>query len=105
MKPQRHAAILDLVRAQRISSQEVLRERLAERGFEVAQATLSRDVRETNAQMQAVIAKASTGDGNVARILNDSTLYLRLNTVLARVDSLTQDLKKNPRKYFNLKIF
>ena len=66
---------------------------------------LSRDVRETNAQMQAVIAKASTGDGNVARILNDSTLYLRLNTVLARVDSLTQDLKKNPRKYFTLKIF
>ena len=46
MKPQRHAAILDLVRIQRIPSQEVLRERLAERGFEVAQATLSRDIRE-----------------------------------------------------------
>ncbi len=46
VKPQRHAAILDLVRTQRISSQEVLRERLAERGFEVAQATLSRDIRE-----------------------------------------------------------
>lgn len=46
MKPQRHAAILDLVRVQRIPSQEVLRERLAARGFEVAQATLSRDIRE-----------------------------------------------------------
>jgi transcriptional regulator of arginine metabolism len=46
VKPQRHAAILDLVRTQRISSQEVLRERLAQRGFEVAQATLSRDIRE-----------------------------------------------------------
>lgn len=45
MKPQRHAAILDLVRTQRIPSQEVLREQLAERGFEVAQATLSRDIR------------------------------------------------------------
>jgi transcriptional regulator of arginine metabolism len=45
VKPQRHAAILDLVRTQRISSQEVLRERLAQRGFEVAQATLSRDIR------------------------------------------------------------
>jgi transcriptional regulator of arginine metabolism len=43
--PKRHAAILDLVRTQRISSQEVLRERLAQRGFEVAQATLSRDIR------------------------------------------------------------
>ncbi|HEV2129501.1 MAG TPA: arginine repressor [Longimicrobiaceae bacterium] len=45
-KPQRHAAILDLVRSQRVSSQEVLRELLSARGFEVAQATLSRDLRE-----------------------------------------------------------
>ncbi|HET6231773.1 MAG TPA: arginine repressor [Longimicrobiaceae bacterium] len=46
MKPQRHAAILDLVRGQRVSSQEVLRELLNARGIEVAQATLSRDIRE-----------------------------------------------------------
>ena len=46
MKPQRHSAILDLVRSRRIPSQEVLREMLAEDGFDVAQATLSRDIRE-----------------------------------------------------------
>jgi transcriptional regulator of arginine metabolism len=46
VKPQRHAVILELVREQRIPSQEVLRERLAQRGIEVAQATLSRDIRE-----------------------------------------------------------
>jgi transcriptional regulator of arginine metabolism len=46
LKPQRHAAILDLVRGQRVSSQEVLRELLNARGIEVAQATLSRDIRE-----------------------------------------------------------
>ncbi len=45
-KPQRHAAILELVRSRRVPSQEVLRELLSERGFEVAQATLSRDLRE-----------------------------------------------------------
>lgn len=38
--------ILDLVRDGRITSQEALRERLLERGIEVAQATLSRDIRE-----------------------------------------------------------
>ena len=38
--------ILELVREHRINSQEVLRERLAQRGIEVAQATLSRDIRE-----------------------------------------------------------
>jgi transcriptional regulator of arginine metabolism len=46
VKPQRHSSILNLVRSNRISSQEVLRELLADRGFEVAQATLSRDIRE-----------------------------------------------------------
>ncbi|HET7275033.1 MAG TPA: hypothetical protein VFI91_07615 [Longimicrobiaceae bacterium] len=46
MKPQRHAAILDVVRVERVSSQEMLRELLGMRGFDVAQATLSRDVRE-----------------------------------------------------------
>lgn len=46
MKTQRHAAILDLVRARRVPSQEVLRELLCERGIDVAQATLSRDIRE-----------------------------------------------------------
>lgn len=45
-KRERHAAILDLVREHRIASQEHLRELLAERGFEVTQATLSRDIRE-----------------------------------------------------------
>lgn len=46
MKPQRHAVILDLVRTRRVPSQEVLRELLCERGIDVAQATLSRDIRE-----------------------------------------------------------
>ena len=46
MKPQRHSAILELVRSERVPSQEVLREHLAQRGIEVAQATLSRDIRE-----------------------------------------------------------
>ena len=46
LKPQRHSEILDIVRHLRVPSQEVLRERLAQRGFDVAQATLSRDIRE-----------------------------------------------------------
>ncbi len=46
MKPQRHAAIVELVRERRVPSQEVLRELLSGRGIEVAQATLSRDIRE-----------------------------------------------------------
>jgi transcriptional regulator of arginine metabolism len=45
-KQQRLAAIAELVQSHRVASQEHLRELLAERGFDVAQATLSRDIRE-----------------------------------------------------------
>jgi transcriptional regulator of arginine metabolism len=46
MKTRRQAAILRVVRDRRIGSQDELREALAERGFVVTQATLSRDIRE-----------------------------------------------------------
>lgn len=45
-KPERHAAIRELIASHRVSSQEHLRELLAQRKVEVAQATLSRDIRE-----------------------------------------------------------
>lgn len=45
-KTKRHAAILRLVRDHAIPSQERLRELLAKDGFDVTQATLSRDIRD-----------------------------------------------------------
>ena len=46
MKARRQAAILDIVGRDAIHSQEALRQRLKTRGFDVTQATLSRDVKE-----------------------------------------------------------
>lgn len=66
---------------------------------------LSREFSETNRQVQEVIGKVSSGNGNAARILNDSTIYLQLNQTMKRLDSLMIDLKANPRKYINLRIF
>lgn len=66
---------------------------------------LSREVNATNARVQAVIEKANTGPGTVGRLLNDPALYARMDTTLKRVDSLMIDLKANPRKYINLRIF
>lgn len=45
-KHARHAAIREIVREGRYASQEELREALAEKHFDVTQATLSRDIRE-----------------------------------------------------------
>ena len=45
-KRDRHAAILDVIREEHVTSQEALRELLVERDIDVTQATLSRDIRE-----------------------------------------------------------
>lgn len=45
-KRERQRQILDVIRSHRVSSQESLRELLIDRGTEVTQATLSRDLRE-----------------------------------------------------------
>jgi transcriptional regulator of arginine metabolism len=46
MKSRRQAAILEIVEREEVTSQEQLRQRLRERGFEATQATLSRDIRD-----------------------------------------------------------
>lgn len=46
MKPYRQAAILAIVGQEAIHSQEALRQRLQTQGFDVTQATLSRDIKE-----------------------------------------------------------
>ena len=46
MKQERHSAIRELVAGALIGSQDELRRRLVKRGFEVTQATLSRDMHE-----------------------------------------------------------
>ena len=45
-KQERQAVILDLVKSNRVTSHEALRELLEEGGIQVTQATLSRDIRE-----------------------------------------------------------
>jgi len=56
-KTRRHAAILHLVREHAIPNQERLRELLVRGGFDVAQATLSRDIRDLG------LIKAPDSDG------------------------------------------
>lgn len=56
MKGTRHGVILDVIARESISSQEMLRQRLHDRGVDVTQATLSRDLKELG-----VVKRASDG--------------------------------------------
>jgi transcriptional regulator of arginine metabolism len=46
MKTRRQAVLLELIDQEALPSQEVLRRRLLQRGFEATQATISRDIKE-----------------------------------------------------------
>jgi len=67
-KPERQEAILRLITSHAVGSQEELRRLLEEQGWQVTQATLSRDLRELG------LVRAQTDDG--ARYVHPETLGL-----------------------------
>src|SRR3954469_15874802 len=82
-KSERQAAILEMVELHAIASQEELKQLLTSRGWQVTQATLSRDLRELG------IVRASTDDG--ARYVRPERLAdetkPRLDTLLPQLFS------------------
>ena len=59
----------------------------------------------TSRELGSVVAKVNNGTGTAGMLVNDTLLYANLRNAVARIDSLTADIKKNPRKYINLEIF
>ena len=68
-------------------------------------AAFTDSLRGTAQQLNAVLAKANSGDGTMGKLLNDPGLYYDLRRLTTRLDSLTLDFKQHPRKYINLEIF
>ncbi|MCC6928050.1 MAG: MCE family protein [Gemmatimonadaceae bacterium] len=68
-------------------------------------ATLTGELKSTTDRLNTVLGKVEKGDGTAAMLLNDPGLYQDLRRVLTRMDSLTADFKKNPKRYINLEIF
>lgn len=68
-------------------------------------AKLTEDLRGTTARVNALLAKADSGQGTIGRLMNDPGLYQDLRRLTTRLDSLTLDFKANPKKYVNLSIF
>jgi phospholipid/cholesterol/gamma-HCH transport system substrate-binding protein len=65
--------------------------------------TLTQLLDSTAMEIHQVVAKADSGNGTAAKLLNDPTVYNDLHQSLLRLDSLLADVKKNPGRYLNLK--
>ncbi len=68
-------------------------------------AVLTADFRQTSAKLDSIVAKANSGTGSVGLALNDPGAYNDVRALIQHMDSLLADVKKNPRRYINLRIF
>ena len=68
-------------------------------------AEMSTQLRETSGKLDAILAKVESGNGSAAKLLNDPGVYNDTRALLQRMDSLLADMKKNPKRYFNVRIF
>ena len=68
-------------------------------------ARLSAGLDSTNTQIRGLLTMAQHGNGTIGKLLSDSLLYSDLRHSVQQLDSLVADLKKNPKKYINLRIF
>lgn len=59
----------------------------------------------TNAAMRKLLVQIQGGNGTLGKLASDSMLYSDMRHLMQRADSLLADIKANPRKYINLKIF
>jgi phospholipid/cholesterol/gamma-HCH transport system substrate-binding protein len=68
-------------------------------------AGLTSDLQQTSGRLNGLLAKVDSGGGTAGKLINDPGVYNDLHTVLARLDSLTADLKNNPKRYINVHLF
>lgn len=66
---------------------------------------LATDLRTTTTRLNSVLGKLEGSEGSAGMLMNDAGMYRDVRGLLQRLDSLTADFQKNPRKYIKLSIF
>lgn len=65
----------------------------------------SADLQTASTRFNSVLTKVESGDGTMAKLINDPGLYNDIRRIATRVDSLMLDLMANPRKYLKFSVF
>jgi phospholipid/cholesterol/gamma-HCH transport system substrate-binding protein len=66
---------------------------------------LTASLNTTTVRLDSVMMLVQKGDGTIGKLLRDPSVYNNLQDLLARTDSLLADLKANPKRYINLRVF
>lgn len=74
----------------------------------IAKAKLGTTIRETNMSLNSlskILKSIENGEGSAGLLIKDDKLYRNLETSTKNLNSLIEDIKLNPKKYINVKIF
>lgn len=66
---------------------------------------LTTELQTASTRFNSVLTKVESGDGTMAKLINDPGLYNDIRRIATRVDSLMLDLMSNPRKYLKFSVF
>ena len=67
-------------------------------------ATLT-EMEKASSNIQAITEKILQEDNSLNKLITEKELYENLLNATANLDSLLKDIKKNPKKYFKIKVF
>ena len=59
----------------------------------------------TSQALVGLLADLQSGEGSAGKLLRDEQLYDRTNSLLMSVEELVRDIKANPKRYINVKVF
>ena len=59
----------------------------------------------TSQRANHLVGGIERGEGNIGKLMKDTLLYSDLRRLVTQADSVLADLKANPKKYMNLRIF
>lgn len=66
---------------------------------------LSGELQTASTRFNTLLTKIDSGDGSMAKLINDPALYNDFRRIATRIDSLVLDLMSNPRKYLKFSVF
>ena len=55
--------------------------------------------------LASLVGSVHRGEGNAGKLLKDEAMYERTNALLASLEELARDVKANPKRYINVKVF
>lgn len=59
----------------------------------------------STAALKSILTKVNNGTGTAGALVNDKTLYNRLNATVRSLNTLIDDLKVHPKRYVNISVF